>query len=50
MNVAIMVWQQITLRYLENPYESMLRHMAAVVEANGGHTNKFLHMKFVTVL
>ena len=38
MNVALKVWRQITLQYLENPSESMLRHMAAVVEANGGHT------------
>ena len=38
MNVALNAWRQITLQYLENPYESMLRHIAAVVEANGGHT------------
>ena len=38
MNVALKVWRQITLQYLENPSESMQRHKAAVVEANGGHT------------
>ena len=32
------VWRQTTPQYLKNPYQSMSRRMAAVVEANRGHT------------
>ena len=36
--VALKVWKQMTLEYLEKPYEPMPRQMAAVIEANGGPT------------
>ena len=42
------VWRGITPVYLKNLYQSMLRRMAAVIEAQGGHTKYWcciLHFK-----
>jgi len=52
--VALKVWRRITTQYLENPYESMPRHMAAVVEANRGHikykfVNRLIYMLIVFI-
>ena len=36
--IARKVWRGITPEYLQNLYQSMPRRMAAVIEAQGGHT------------
>ena len=54
--IAQKVWRGITPEYLRNLYQSMLRRMVAVIEAQGGHTKywccilHFKHNKLVNEL